>query len=82
MLNKEYLRCFELLERNDLVLQNLKFRLLAGRALFNAGKIPFAIQVLEKDPPPEEIGSSPNQPASPPVLSPGLPKKERQKVAF
>ena len=77
MLNKEYLRCFELLQKSDLVHQNLKFRLLAGRALFSAGKIAMAIEVLEKDPPPEEIGYASNQAASPPVLSPTLPKKER-----
>jgi len=37
LLNAEYLRCVDLLENNDLVFSSLKFRILAGQALFSVG---------------------------------------------
>ena len=74
LLNKEYLRCVELLEKQDLVYFNLKFRLLVAQALLKAGKVSACIKVLEKDPTPEESGSGRNICKNPtdglPVLSP------------
>lgn len=58
LMNKEYLRCVELLEKYDLVYQTLKFRLLTAQALFNSNNTQACIKVLEKEPTPEEIAHS------------------------
>ena len=50
LLNGENLRCVELLENNELVYASLKFRILVGQALLNAGNVQACIRVLEKDP--------------------------------
>jgi hypothetical protein len=48
-LNKEYLRCVQLVEKYELAFHNEKFRILTAQALFNAGNINACINVLEKD---------------------------------
>jgi hypothetical protein len=74
LLNKEYLRCVELIEKQELVYHNLKFRLLVGQALLKARNVSACIKVLEKDPQPEECISGrniyKNQTDGLPVLSP------------
>ena len=47
MLNKEYMRCINVIEKNDLIYSNEKFRVLTGQAYICSGRIAEAISVLE-----------------------------------
>jgi hypothetical protein len=49
MLNKEFLRCVQLIEKYELAFHSEKFRILTAQALFQSGNINACINVLEKN---------------------------------
>ena len=47
MINSEYMRCINLIERNELTNHHEKFKILIGQAYINMGCIGQAIKILE-----------------------------------
>jgi len=49
MMNKEYLRCVQLIEKYELAFHSEQFRILTAQSLFSSGNINACISVLEKN---------------------------------
>ena len=49
LMNKEYLRCVQLIEKYELAFHSEQFRILTSQALYQAGNLNACISVLEKN---------------------------------
>lgn len=47
-MNKEYLRCVQLIEKHELAFHSEQFRILTAQALYQSGNVNACIGVLEK----------------------------------